>query len=69
MWETFFFILLGSGELILKDHPPVRLNDAIVHECAKRADIKDYKDKGEMGDPLKELTMLDCVYHHLDKYQ
>ena len=68
MWETFFFILLGSGELILKDYPPVRLNDAVVQECAQRADIKDYRDKGEMSDPLKELTMLDCVYHYTDLY-
>ena len=67
MWETMFFLLLGNGNLTLKDEL-IRVPPAIVQRCARRADIADYRDKGDLSKPLKELTMLDCVYHNMDMY-
>ena len=68
MWETMFFLLLGNGDLVLKEEL-VRVPPAIVRICAERADVPDYRDKGEMSVPVKELTMLDCVYHNMDMYR
>jgi hypothetical protein len=68
MFETFFFTVLVQGYVVLKQpEPEQRLDNAVVTACTRQTGINPYI-QAELGDPLNELTFLDCVYHQLKHY-
>ena len=69
MWESFFFILMLNGNLIVKDMPqPFVADPMVVQYCAERAGIEDYRDRLEYEDGEKALTMFDCIYAQSERY-
>ena len=69
MWESFFFILMLNGNLIVKDTPqPFVVDPLVAQHCAEHAKIEDYRDRLEYEDGEKALTMLDCIYSQTGAY-